>query len=146
MDCVFCRIRDGEVPAEVVLDEPDVLAFLDVRPLFPGHTLVVPRPHHETLPDLPGALLGTYFAAVQRLAAAVPAAMGADGSFVAMNNIVSQSVPHLHTHVVPRVRKDGLRGFFWPRQRYDSDTAVADVGRLIRTALTTARERPGPTP
>jgi histidine triad (HIT) family protein len=135
MDCVFCRIRDGEVPAHVVLDEPDVLAFLDARPVFPGHVLVIPRSHHETLPDLPTELLAPLFGAVQRVSVAVPTAMDAQGSFVAMNNIVSQSVPHLHVHVVPRRRKDGLRGFFWPRQRYESDTDAAAVADGIRAAL-----------
>jgi histidine triad (HIT) family protein len=135
MDCVFCRIRDGEVPAHVVLDEPEVLAFLDARPVFPGHVLVIPRAHHETLPDLPTELLAPLFGAVQRVSVAVPTAMDAQGSFVAMNNIVSQSVPHLHVHVVPRRRKDGLRGFFWPRQRYESDTDAAAVADGIRAAL-----------
>jgi histidine triad (HIT) family protein len=135
MDCVFCRIRDGEVPAHVVLDEPEVLAFLDARPVFPGHVLVIPRSHHETLPDLPTELLAPLFGAVQRVSVAVPTAMDAQGTFVAMNNIVSQSVPHLHVHVVPRRRKDGLRGFFWPRQRYESDTDAAAVADGIRAAL-----------
>jgi histidine triad (HIT) family protein len=135
MDCVFCRIRDGEVPAHVVLDEPEVLAFLDARPVFPGHVLVIPRAHHGTLPDLPTELLAPLFGAVQRVSVAVPTAMDAQGTFVAMNNIVSQSVPHLHVHVVPRRRKDGLRGFFWPRQRYESDTDAAAVADGIRAAL-----------
>jgi len=135
MDCVFCRIRDGEVPTHVVLDEPDVLAFLDARPVFPGHVLVIPRAHHETLPDLPPELLEPLFEAVQRVSVAVPLAMEAHGTFVAMNNIVSQSVPHLHVHVVPRRRKDGLRGFFWPRQRYESDADAATVAERIGAAL-----------
>jgi histidine triad (HIT) family protein len=118
-----------------VLDEPDVLAFLDARPVFRGHTLVIPRVHHETLPDLPADLLAPLFAAVQRLSVAVPEAMGAQGTFVAANNVVSQSVPHLHVHVVPRVRKDGLRGFFWPRLKYDSDDTMAEVAQRVRAAL-----------
>lgn len=134
-DCTFCRIRDGVLPAHLVLDEPQVLAFLDTRPLFPGHVLLVPRPHHETLVDLPPPLVAPLFAAAQRLAGAVPEAMGATGSFVAMNNRVSQSVPHLHVHVVPRRPKDGLRGFFWPRQRYADDAAAADAAGAIRRSL-----------
>ena len=132
---MFCRIRDGEIPAQIVLDEPDVLAFLDARPVFPGHTLVIPREHHDTLPDLPADLLPALFEAVQRVSVAVPGAMKADGTFVAINNVVSQSVPHVHVHVVPRVRKDGLRGFFWPRQKYESDDAMAAVAQAIREAL-----------
>jgi histidine triad (HIT) family protein len=119
----------------MVLDEREVAAFLDARPLFPGHTLVVPRRHIELLPDLPSDLLGPLFAAVQRVALAVVEALGADGSFVANNNRVSQSVPHLHVHVVPRRRGDGLRGFFWPRQRYASDADAAAVATRLRAAL-----------
>ena len=135
MTCTFCSIAAGELSAAVVLDEPDVLAFLDVRPVFPGHVLVVPRAHHETLPDLPGHLVPVVFEAAQRVAAAMLPALDADGTFVAMNNTVSQSVPHLHVHVVPRRRKDGLRGFFWPRQKYESDEAMAEVAASIRGAL-----------
>ncbi|HUQ39916.1 MAG TPA: HIT family protein [Acidimicrobiales bacterium] len=133
--CTVCALAAGERTAEIVLDEPGVLAFLDVSPLFVGHVLVVPRAHHETLPDLPVALVGELFGAVQRVAAALPAAMEGDGSFVAINNVVSQSVPHLHVHVVPRRRKDGLRGFFWPRTTYGSPAAMADVAETIRRAL-----------
>lgn len=132
-ECTFCAIRDRAVPAAMVLDEGAVLAFLDVRPLFPGHVLVVPRAHYATLLDLPAGEIGPLFAAVQRVAAAVTAAMGAQGTFVAANNVVSQSVPHLHVHVVPRTRGDGLRGFFWPRTRYaggDEQSAVAARIRL----------------
>lgn len=125
----------GTEPAEIVFEDEVSVAFLDVRPVFVGHTLLVPRAHHETLPDLPDELVEPYFRSVRMLAAAVPAAMGADGSFVAINNVVSQSVPHLHTHVVPRVRKDGLRGFFWPRTRYEHDTHAAETAELIRAAI-----------
>ena len=112
------------------------LAFLDVRPVFPGHVLLVPRDHHETLPDLPPELVEPLFARAQRLAAAVPAAVEAAGSFVAMNNVVSQSVPHLHVHVVPRRPKDGLRGFFWPRTKYEGgDDEMAEVASTIRDQL-----------
>jgi histidine triad (HIT) family protein len=133
-DCPFCAIVAGG-PAHVVLDEPEAVAFLDVRPLFPGHTLVVPRSHIETLEDLPSGDLGPYFAAVQRVTSAVRQAMGAVGSFIGINNTVSQSVPHLHTHVVPRNPKDGLRGFFWPRGRYDSEESTAAVASKIRDAI-----------
>ena len=133
--CVFCRIRDGEVPAHLVLDEPLTLAFLDQRPLFPGHVLLIPRAHHETLMDLSGDLLQPLMETTQRLARAVQTATQADGVFVAANNVVSQSVPHLHMHVVPRRRRDGLRGFFWPRQRYESDDEMARVASAIRDAL-----------
>ena len=134
-DCIFCKIRDGEIPAHVVLDEADTLGFLDQRPVFPGHVLVIPRVHHETLMDLPTDLLEPLFAATQRMSRAVQDAMEADGIFMATNNVVSQSVPHLHVHVVPRRRKDGLRGFFWPRQRYADDDAMAATAAAIRAAL-----------
>jgi len=132
--CVFCAIVAGGVPAHVVASDEHTLAFLDVRPVFPGHVLLVPRDHLETLGDVPPALMGPLFDAVQRLARAVEAAMDAHGSFVAMNNRVSQSVPHLHVHVVPRRRKDGLRGFFWPRQRYTGEEEMAAVAARIRGA------------
>jgi histidine triad (HIT) family protein len=138
-DCVFCRIVSGVAPAHVVLDEADAVAFLDTRPLFPGHSLLVPRTHHETLADLPVEEVGPFFAAVQRLAAAVEEACHAAGTFVAVNNRVSQSVPHLHVHVVPRRPKDGLRGFFWPRQRYDGDDHMTTVAAAIRSALAPPR-------
>jgi histidine triad (HIT) family protein len=134
--CVFCRIVAGELPAHVVLDDEHCVAFLDARPVFPGHVLLVPRDHHETLPDLPAELVEPLFLRAQRLTAAVPAAMGAVGAFVAMNNRVSQSVPHLHVHVVPRTPKDGLRGFFWPRAPYEGgDDEMAQVATSIRRAL-----------
>jgi histidine triad (HIT) family protein len=135
-DCAFCRIAAGtEDTASVVLDEPHAVAFLDHRPLFPGHCLLIPRQHHETLADLPADEITPFFATVQLLSRAIPDAMKKPGSFVAMNNVVSQSVPHLHVHVVPRKPKDGLRGFFWPRQKYESD-AQRDAARdAVRAAL-----------
>lgn len=134
--CAFCAIVEGErEAAHVVHESEDVVAFLDHRPVFVGHTLVVPREHLETLLDLPAERIGPYFAEVQRVTAAVTKAMEAQGSFVAINNVVSQSVPHLHTHVVPRRRKDGLRGFFWPRTKYESETAMAEVATRIRVAF-----------
>jgi len=133
--CKFCQIIAGEIPAHFVLDTDEVVAFLDHRPLFPGHTLVLPRGHVETLADLPPDEVGPFFRQVQRVEAAVRTAMEAEGSFVAENNVVSQSVPHLHVHVVPRRRKDGLRGFFWPRTRYASDAEMAAVAARITEQL-----------
>jgi len=133
--CKFCQIIEGEIPAHFVLDDGDVVAFLDHRPLFPGHTLVLPRDHIETLADLPEARVGPFFRQVQRVEAAVRAAMEAPGSFVAENNVVSQSVPHLHVHVVPRRPKDGLRGFFWPRTKYAGEAQAAAVAAGIRAQL-----------
>jgi len=133
--CTFCEIIAGRVDAHVVASDEATLAFLDVRPLFPGHTLLVPREHHETLADLPLPQVGPYFARARLLAAAMESGLGAAGSFVAINNRVSQSVPHLHTHVVPRNRKDGLRGFFWPRGRYADDAEAAAVAAKLRDAV-----------
>jgi len=135
MDCLFCAIATGERPAHVVLDTPEVIAFLDHRPLFEGHTLVVPRAHVVTLRELDGELRDELFARVQAVATAVEDALEADGTFVAENNVVSQSVPHLHVHVVPRRFKDGLRGFFWPRTHYESDEAAAAVAGRIAASL-----------
>jgi histidine triad (HIT) family protein len=134
-DCIFCQIVTGERPAHIVLESEHALGFLDARPVFPGHSLLVPRDHHETLGDLPAPLVGELFADAQRLAVAVEEGMDADGTFVAMNNRISQSVPHLHVHVVPRRRKDGLRGFFWPRQRYNNTEEMIAVAARIRGAL-----------
>ena len=133
--CLFCAIAAGDVPASMVLRDDDVAAFLDARPVFKGHVLVVPRAHVATLSDMPAAALGPFFAAVQRVARAVEAGLGADGTFVAMNNKVSQSVPHLHVHVVPRKKKDGLRGFFWPRVTYADDAERDAFAARIRAAL-----------
>ncbi len=132
--CVFCEIIAGERPAAIVAPDDAALAFLDARPLFKGHVLVVPRAHTGTLLDLPPDAIGPFFAAVQRVARAVEVGLGVDGTFVAMNNKVSQSVPHLHAHVVPRRRKDGLRGFFWPRQPYLDDVERDDYAARIRAA------------
>lgn len=129
-DCVFCRIVAGEEPAHVVLDDDVVTAFLDARPLFAGHTLVAPKAHHETLADLPPDLVGPLFVRARALSAAMEGPLGAKGSFVALNNRVSQSVPHLHVHVVPRTKGDGLRGFFWPRTKYRPGEAEAVAEQL----------------
>jgi histidine triad (HIT) family protein len=132
--CLFCDIVSGQVPAEVVLEEEHVVGFLDKRPVFKGHTLLVPREHVDTLLELPEHLLVPFFGTAQRIAAAMSSALGAQGTFVAMNNVVSQSVPHLHLHVVPRTKGDGLRGFFWPRTKYKDDEA-AEYGERLRAAL-----------
>ena len=136
--CLFCAIVAGSEPAHVVLDEPDVVAFLDHRPVFKGHVLVVPRRHVVTLPDLPAALLAPVFGAVARALPGVVDGLGAEGSWVAENNIVSQAVPHLHVHVVPRRRKDGLRGFFWPRQKYADEAEMSEYAARVRVALENA--------
>ncbi len=132
--CLFCDIVAGDVDADVVLETEQVVGFLDIRPLFGGHTLLVPRRHVVTLPDLPAELRDPFLAAGQRLAAAMVTGLGAQGSFVAMNNTVSQSVAHLHLHVVPRTKGDGLRGFFWPRTTYAPGESAEYAGRL-RAAL-----------
>ena len=133
-ECVFCRIVSGDTPGHVVLETDDLVAFLDTRPVFKGHVLLVPREHVETLPDLPAELGAGFVAASQRLATAVKDGLGAQGSFVAINNTVSQSVPHLHLHVVPRTKGDGLRGFFWPRTTY-ADGEEAAYAERLRDAL-----------
>ena len=133
--CIFCKIVAGEVPANAVFESDTSIAFLDHRPVFPGHCLLVPKKHFETLGDLPGELIEPLFSDAQLLARAVELALEADGTFVAMNNRVSQSVPHLHVHIVPRRRKDGLRGFFWPRNKYESSEEIARVQKAIKTAV-----------
>jgi histidine triad (HIT) family protein len=133
--CAFCDIVAGRSDAAIVFEDAASIAFLDNRPLFPGHTLLVPRDHYETLADLPERLTGPLFANAQRLTRAVEAALSAEGTFVAVNNRVSQSVPHLHIHIVPRRKKDGLRGFFWPRSKYESDGELHSIQMRIREAL-----------
>ena len=135
LTCLFCKIVRGEVPARLVFEDEISLAFLDHRPVFPGHCLLIPKAHYETLTDLPENLIGPYFRNVQLLSRAVESALEAHGTFVAMNNRVSQSVPHLHTHIVPRRRKDGLKGFFWPRSPYKSEEEAAAVQSAIRSAV-----------
>lgn len=133
--CVFCEIVRGAQPAQIVFEDEHSMAFLDQRPLFPGHCLLVPRQHHETLQELPAELVPPLFLNAQLLSRAVEQAMGAEGVYVAMNNRVSQSVPHLHVHVVPRRRKDGLRGFFWPRGKYAEEHEAVAAREAIRNAL-----------
>src|SRR5712691_8877241 len=134
--CVFCSVVSGDVPTNIVFEDEVSVAFLDHRPLFPGHSLLVPRSHFETLSDLPPALVGPFFENVQLLSRAVEVALKAEGSFVAMNNRVSQSVPHFHVHIVPRRRKDGLKGFFWPRNKYADEAEIVEVQKLIQAAIT----------
>ena len=134
-ECVFCQIAAGTLPADVIFADDQVVAFLDARPVFKGHALVVPRPHVAMFAALSPEALGTLFTAVQRMSQAVEAGLQADGTFVAMNDKVSQSVPHVHVHVVPRRRKDGLRGFFWPRVRYENAAEQSDFAARIRSAL-----------
>jgi histidine triad (HIT) family protein len=134
--CKFCEVAAGEVVSYVVFEDEVSIAFLDYRPLFLGHTLLIPKLHYETLADLPSALVGPFFGNAQRLAGAVERGMQAEGSFVAINNRVSQSVPHLHVHIVPRRKKDGLRGFFWPRQAHPSEEQMKSAQDAIRRALT----------
>ena len=132
--CLFCKIIKGDLAARIVFEDQHSIAFLDHRPVFPGHCLIIPKEHCETLIDLPAEQIEPYFKNVQLLAGAVETALEAHGTFVAMNNRVSQSVPHLHVHVVPRKRKDGLRGFFWPRYPYKSD----EDADLIQSAISRA--------
>jgi histidine triad (HIT) family protein len=134
-NCLFCRIVSGEVAATIVYEDDNSVAFLDHRPLFHGHTLLAPRVHVETLGELPVSLVGPFFKTAQLLSRAIEPALGAEGTFVAMNNRVSQSVPHLHIHVVPRRRKDGLKGFFWPRTKYKSDDEMLAVKNLIAAEI-----------
>lgn len=136
MKCAFCEIVNNIASAYVVYEDGKSLAFLDSRPVFPGHVLLVPKQHVETLADLPGESLEPLFRAAQRLERAVESAMKAQGSFVAMNNRVSQSVPHLHVHIVPRSKGDGLRGFFWPRSKYESTAQAEEIASRIREAVT----------
>ncbi len=136
--CTFCAIVSGSLPACTVASTADATAFLDTRPVFKGHVLVVPRSHTPTLSDLPPAVVGDFFGFVQRIAVAVEVGLGAGGTFVALNNRVSQSVPHLHVHVVPRTRGDGLRGFFWPRTTYASPEEAAGYAARIAAAYPAA--------
>lgn len=138
--CVFCRIINGDLAGSVVFEDEISIAVLDHRPLFPGHCLLLPRSHYETLTHLPGNLIGAFFSNVQLLSGAVEQALDAEGTFIAINNRVSQSVPHLHVHIVPRRRKDGLKGFFWPRYKYKSDEEMQTVQAAIKSALTAGQK------
>jgi len=133
--CLFCKVESGALAVRSVFEDELSIGFLDHRPVFPGHCLLIPKDHYETLADLPVSMVGAFFKNVQCLSRAVESAMQAHGSFVAMNNRVSQSVPHFHVHVVPRRRKDGLKGFFWPRYPYKSDEEADLVQSAIRAAI-----------
>jgi histidine triad (HIT) family protein len=133
--CPFCQIVSGELSSAVVFRDDSHVAFLDHRPLFHGHVLVVPRRHVMTLPELEPDEVGALFLLVRLIAAALPAGLGCEGTFVALNNVVSQSVPHLHVHVVPRTKGDGLRGFFWPRTSYESAEQMEEVREKVSRAL-----------
>jgi len=133
--CIFCRIAAREIPAEVVYEDQHSLAFLDIDPLFPGHTLLIPKTHAQTLTDIPLPEVAPLFEAAHKLTRAIETAMQAEGSFLGINNRISQSVPHLHIHIVPRRKKDGLKGFFWPRRKYENDTHLAETAAKIRQAL-----------
>lgn len=137
-NCTFCRIAAGVLTSTLVFEDSGSLAFLDYRPLFPGHCLLIPKEHFETLNDLPIRLIGSFFSNVQLLSRAVETAMEAEGTFIAMNNRVSQSVPHLHVHIVPRRKKDGLKGFFWPRTKYKNEAEIFDAQERIRAAISRA--------
>lgn len=139
-DCLFCQIVAGTLPAQIVFEDEDSVGFLDHRPLFPGHVLLVPRKHFEVLPDLPARDVERFFQNVQLLSRAVEIALEAEGTFLAINNRVSQSVPHLHVHVVPRRRKDGLKGFFWPRHKYESEAHSIAVEEAIRRKVEELRD------
>ena len=132
MSCLFCGIANGEIRASIVFEDDISLAFLDHRPLFHGHSLLIPKQHFETLTDLPSALVQPLFQNAKMLTGAIETAMQAQGTFVALNNRVSQSVPHLHIHIVPRRKGDGLKGFFWPRTKYSSDEEMLKVQELIQ--------------
>ena len=140
--CAFCRIIRREETVAIVFEDSISLAFLDRRPLFPGHCLLVPKAHYETLADLPASLVGPLFQNAQLLERAIEEGLAADGTFVAINNRVSQSVPHMHIHLVPRHYKDGLKGFFWPRQRYQDEAAMRQVQETLREALARLQSRP----
>lgn len=135
LTCLFCEIVGGRIAARLVFEDEVSLAFLDHRPVFPGHCLLIPKKHYETLADLPENLIEPFFKNAQLLSRAVESALAAHGTFVAMNNRVSQSVPHLHTHIVPRRRKDGLKGFFWPRQPYKSEAEAEAIQSAIHSAM-----------
>lgn len=137
--CIFCRIAAREIPAEIVFEDQHSVAFLDIDPLFPGHTLLVPKGHSETLTDLPAVQVAPLFQNAQILTRAIENAMEAGGSFLGVNNRVSQSVPHLHIHIVPRRKKDGLKGFFWPRKKYESDKHLSETAEKIRHELSVTR-------
>lgn len=133
--CVFCKIVAGQIKAQTVYEDEGVVAFLDATPIFPGHTLICPKEHYLTLMDVPPSMLEPLFSASQRICRAVEKGLDAQGSFVAINNKISQSVPHLHVHVIPRRPKDGMKGFFWPRRPYKDQDEMASTAEAIRSAI-----------
>ena len=135
VSCLFCKIVSRQIGSLLVFEDDVSLGFLDHRPVFPGHVLLIPKEHYETLADLPSDLIGSFFANAQLLSQAVELSVAAEGTFVAINNRVSQSVPHLHVHIVPRRRKDGLKGFFWPRHPYKSETEAIEIQSAVRKAV-----------
>jgi histidine triad (HIT) family protein len=141
--CIFCEIASGRTPAPIVFESDGLLAFLDHRPLFPGHCLLIPREHYSTLPDLPEGETGPLFRVAGLLCSAMEDALGAQGTFVAINNRVSQSVPHLHVHIVPRREKDGLKGFFWPRKKYQNSSEIETVRDQLQRAMQRLISSPG---
>lgn len=134
-DCIFCRIADGRLSTDIIDQDETTVTFLDHSPVFPGHLLIIPRAHVDTLTDLPGERLQPFLRQVQRAALAIEAGIGAQGSFVAINNKVSQTVPHLHAHVIPRRKGDGMKGFFWPRRHYTDDAQRLDIAEKLREAF-----------
>ncbi len=134
-ECIFCKVAAGAIPADIVVEDQHTLTFLDRNPLFPGHLLVVPREHAETLADLPDAEIAPLFGQVRRATEAITKGLGAGGAFVAINHKVSQTVPHLHVHVIPRTKGDGLKGFFWPRRNYNDDGHRAETVAKLRAAF-----------
>jgi histidine triad (HIT) family protein len=137
-NCVFCKIAGGSIPAETIYENDHCLVFLDNTPLFAGHCLVCPKEHYETLMDVPGDMLQPLFSTAQRISRAVEEGLGAEGSFLAINNKISQSVPHLHVHVIPRRRKDGMKGFFWPRRPYRDAGEMRETADALRRAIRSA--------
>jgi histidine triad (HIT) family protein len=139
--CVFCRIVAGEIPAHMVHEDEKTIVFLDNGPLFAGHCLVCPKQHYDTMYDVPKSMLAPLFSTTQLIAQAIEQGLGAEGTFVAINNKVSQSVPHLHVHVIPRRRKDGMKGFFWPRRPYRDTTEAAETAATLRATIEGLRDR-----
>jgi histidine triad (HIT) family protein len=134
-NCLFCKIAKGKVEGYRIFEDKDSLAFLDHRPLFLGHCLLIPKIHYHTLADLPVELIAPLFANVKLLAQAMEEGLGAEGSFIAINNRISQSVPHLHIHIVPRRKGDGLKGFFWPRHSYKDESEILEIQELLKSAI-----------
>lgn len=134
-NCPFCRIIAGTEKSYIIFENDKFISFLDKKPLFLGHSLLLPKAHVQTLYDLPERLIKPFFLYLQRIGSAIEHAMDADGSFVAINNIISQSVPHLHTHIVPRHKNDGLKGFFWPRQHYVNEQQMTEIQEKIKRYL-----------